>query len=194
MSMRMWRYSMTLIVLLLGCARSTYTGDNEFIYNSCESAYKQGSNESGKHVIWKNGIIPNYLISNPSAAINKDDLDIVWCDLFTFGGGWTLIAYSDPGGNWPTIDYNFNPRRTSAALGGMEYSPEWEKRDHSFYRLFDTEGIQEDWIMFRAGDSSAYCAFLREDILKISLLGSIMSTPVLGSEGVIKRHGKYSFI
>ena len=100
-----------------------------------------------------------------------------------------MIAFSDPNSNWPTIDYNFNPRRTSAAMEGMEYSPTWE-RDHSFYRLFDTDGIQEDWIMFRAGDKSAYCTFIREDILAISLLGVLRPTTIIGSDGVGLRHGE----
>ena len=156
------------------------------IYNSCETARLQGSRASGKHTIWKAGVPP---VSYPSTPANINDLDQVWCDLDTFGGGWTLIAFSDPGSLWPAIDYNFNPRRTSKQLDGMANSPDWE-RDHSFYRIFDTPSIQEDWILFRAGDNSAYCAFKRQSILDISLLGLLQTTVILGSAGVKLRHGE----
>ena len=172
-----------LSIFLLHTAQST------LIYNSCETAFAQGSGQSGKHTIWKSGIPPlDYDPQGDPPAPNL--LDEVWCDLTTFGGGWTLIAFSDPLNNWPTIDYNFNPRRTSEALDGMSYSPDWD-RDHSFYRIFDTDSIQEDWIMFRAGENGdTYCAFERTAVLEISLLGNIKATTILGSEGTAMRHGE----
>ena len=72
----------------------------------------------------------------------------------------------------------------------MSYSPDWD-RDHSFYRIFDTDSIQEDWIMFRAGENGdTYCAFERTAILEISLFGNIKATSILGSAGTALRHGE----
>ena len=52
-------------IILLVCSNHL-----PIIYNSCETARKQGSNSSGMHTIWKNGLPPddysiNHQLPNP---------------------------------------------------------------------------------------------------------------------------------
>jgi hypothetical protein len=155
------------------------------VYDSCETARAQGSNGTNPHTIYYDGPLRP---GDPARLPDAKTIE-VYCDLETFGGGWTLIANAAPGITWPYFDFNFNPRRTTEDIPDFEYSSTWD-HDSVYYRLFDMEGIHEDWIMFRSGDESAYCAFVRDDILQTSLLGLVRSTTILGSDGVGLRHGE----
>ena len=146
-----------------------------------ETTLAQGSNRTNPHTIYYDGdpARPTPLCF-PTPRPCRCWSGVWWGMDSRQRRSWSDLAY---------FDFNFNPRRTTDGIPDYEYSPTWD-HDSVYYRLFDMDGIQEDWIMFRTGDESAFCAFARADILETSLLGLVRGTTILGSEGVGLRHGE----
>eukprot|EP00949_MAST-11_sp_MAST-11-sp1_P000630 g630.t1 len=177
------RRALLLFIVILSWqddARGTHDADNVFpetqVYKNCREAFEAGATASGSYYMFADGEGPS------------DEADVlVYCDHHTFGMGWQLVANAGDSGGWPPFNSDFQAEYDSMEDMELPYSGTWD-HNLNYYRPFSDE--ENDWILFKAGDGVAYCAFWIEDLRTEHAFPSRLNARVVGSGGVTIMHGQ----
>ena len=156
------------------------TGDevgilDDVVYSSCEDARARGYTMSGTYTV-------------DVAGVHEK----VYCEMSTWGGGWTLIA-SQRSGDYPWM--NFNSNGFSSNLEHGSYSASWSKTS-DYYRPFTNIGHDE--ILLKTGTGDTWCVLSYDEVRKqilstavradISVLAS-SNFPSSSAQTLATRHG-----